>query len=150
IPGEELLLANAGFDAGSQFPQRKVSTKVAESVIDRLESVNIEQDQRQGAAISGRASQLPVEKLGQITFVRDIGQLVDNDEAIDLLVVLGLEVITGEKAVDAIADAKVITVAKFTVRHRHVIDESSVRALQIDNVVTVFALLDACVAPRNR
>ena len=115
----------------------------------RLEAVDVEHDQRQRPAVAGRARQLAVEELQQVALVVDVGQGVDDGQAVDFLVVLGLDVAAGQEAVDAVADAQVIAVLELADGGRHVVDEGAVGALQIDGVVAVGAGLDAGVAARD-
>ena len=114
-----------------------------------LEAVDVDHDQRQRPAIAAGAGQLAVEKLEEVALVVDVGQGVDDGQAIDFLVILALDVAAREEAIDAVADAQIIAVLELVHRGRHVVDEGAVGALQIDGVVAVGAGLDAGMAARD-
>ena len=119
------------------------------SSLMRLEAVQVEHDQRQRPVVARRPRQLAVEELQQVALVVDVGQGVDDGQAIDFLVVLRLDVAAGQEAVDAVADAQVIAVLELADRGGHVVDEGAVGALQIDGVIAVGPGLDAGVAARD-
>src|SRR5262249_21952488 len=126
VTGEQLLLAHARLDAGRQLAEHEIAAEVAHLVVDRLEAVEVEHDDGQRPAVALRARQLPVEELQQITLVVDLGQSVDDGEAVDLLVIFGLDVAAGEEAIDAIADTKIVAVLELANGGGHVVDEGAV------------------------
>ena len=79
----------------------------------------------------------------------DVGQGVDDREAIDFLVIFVLDVAAHEEAIDAVADAQIIAVLELVHGSGHVVDEGAVGALQIDGVIAVDAGLNAGVPARH-
>src|SRR5262249_47559616 len=141
--------AHARLDAGGQFAEREIAAEVAQLVVDGLEAVEVEEDDRQRPAVALRARQLAVEELQHVALVVDLGQGVDDGETVNFLVIFGLDVAAGEKAIDAVADAKIIAVVELADGNAQVVDEGAVGALQIDGVIAVDARLDAGVAARD-
>ena len=78
VAGEKLFLANDGLHASSHLAEREVAAQVAQLVVDLLETVEVEQHQRQRPAIARRTSQLAVEELQQVALVEDLGKCVDD------------------------------------------------------------------------
>jgi len=148
VAGKQLFLADAALDAGSQLAEREVAAQVAQLVVDALETIQVEHDQRQRPAVTGRARQLPVQELQQVALVVDVGQGVDDGQAVDFLVVLRLDVAAGQEAIDAVSDPQVVAVLELADRRGNVVDEGAVGALQIDRVVAVRPGLDTGVAAR--
>ena len=77
---------------------------MAQLVVDRLEPVDVEQDDRQRPLVPGRAGQFAVQEFDQVALVVDLREAVDDRQAVDFFVVLGLDVAAGEEAEDAVAD----------------------------------------------
>ena len=129
VAGKQFFLADNGLDDGRQLAQRKVAAQVAVLLINRFEVIDVKKQQRQRSLVPRRPGQLPVEELHEVALVVDFGQGVDDGEAINLLVVLRLDVAAGQEAINAIADAEIVAVAKPLRLGRHVVNEGAVRAL---------------------
>ncbi len=119
-------------------------------VVDDLEAVNIDHDQRQGALVARRTGDLAVEEFEEVALVERLGESVHDREAIDLLVILRLDIAADEEAVNAIADAEVVAVLELVHRRGDVVDVRAVGALQVHRIVAVGARLNAGVSARHR
>src|SRR5439155_20397694 len=93
-----------------QLPQCEVAAEVAEVVVDRLEKVDVEEDEGQRPLVPGRSGQLAVDELEQVALVVDLRQAVDDRQPINLFVILRFDVAAREEAVNAVADAEVVAV----------------------------------------
>ena len=70
-----------------------IAGEVAERVVDALEPIDVEHDQRQIAAIAQRAADLALERLDEVAPVEDLRETVDRGQPINLLVVRVLDVV---------------------------------------------------------
>jgi hypothetical protein len=123
---------------------------MAHPVVDRLEMIDVENDERKRPLVTKRPRQLALQKLKQIALVVDFRERVDDRAAIDFLVVRRLDVVPGQKAVDAIADAHVVPILQAR-RSRHlVVDIGSVGALEVANEVSIAVVVNSGVVARNR
>src|ERR1043166_6940545 len=150
VAGEQLLLADAPLDAGGKLAEGEVAAEVAEVVVDVLELVDVDHDQREGALITGAASELAVEEFEEVALVEGLGQGIHDGEAVDFLVVFRLDVAAGQEAIDAVAHAEVVAVLELVHGGGDVVDVGAVGRLEIDGVVAVGAGLDAGVATAYR
>ena len=78
------------------------------------------------------------------------GEAVDDREAVNLLVILGLDVAAGEIAKDPVADAKVVAILELVHGGRAIVDEGAVGALQVHGVMAIEARVNADVPARDR
>src|SRR5205823_1609333 len=75
-----------------------------------LETIDVEEDQRQRAMVPRRAGQLAVEELHQVALVVDAGEGIDDGQAIDFFMVFRFDVAAGKEAIHTVADAQIIAV----------------------------------------
>ena len=137
-------------EAIRQLAQRQVAGQVAHGVVDHLEMVDVEEDQRQRPAVPRRAVDLALEVVHQVPLVVQAGQRVVDRQPVQLLVVLGLDVAAGQEAVQAVADAEIIAVGQRGVLRGRVVDERPVGALQVGDHVAVDVQVEPRVTARDR
>ena len=132
-----------------QFPQAIVPSQMSVLIVEGLEMVDIEHNDREGPAVPRRASQLPIQELQQIAFIVRFRQGVNNRQAINFLVVFRFQVAAGQEAIDAVAHPQIVAVLQAIHGHLLVVDEGAVGALQIDGVIAVGAGLNPGMAARH-
>src|SRR5262249_45207133 len=110
VAGEEILTADRLAGALGEFTQDEVAAQVAVLVVDSLELVDVEHQHGERPEVALGAGHFAVEELEQVALVMDLREAVDDREAIDLLVVLRLDVTAGKVAVNAVADAEIVAV----------------------------------------
>src|SRR5204862_632594 len=75
-PGERVRLANPTSDALGDLLKQAVPCLVPQRVVDRLEAVDVEQEQRHLASVSRGSSEHLRQTLAEIRPVRQLGQLI--------------------------------------------------------------------------
>ena len=83
--------------------------------------------------------------------IRQIGQAIGDRHAKHDVVILGFDVVAGEKLEDCVADRELISPSQTTLAQslRLVVHERAVRRLEIEQVQPIGALLDARVTTRD-
>ena len=127
-----------------------VAGEVAEAVVDALEAVDVEHDQRQVAAIAQRAPDLALERLDEVAAVEHLGEAVDRGEPIDLLVVGVLDVVAAEELEDAAADLDEVAVAQHVLVDHLVVDVGAVGRPHVAQHDRVAGVDDLAVVARDR
>jgi hypothetical protein len=77
--GQQLLRAEQALEAVRQRPQHGVAADVAVGVVDPLEVIDVEQDQRQRTRVAAGALELAIELFLEAAPVEDVGQAVADD-----------------------------------------------------------------------
>src|SRR5262249_19668984 len=90
--GESLLAAEHRPRQLDDALQDEVAAEVAEAVVESLEVVDVEKDQRERPAVAARASELPLPFELELAAVRDLSEAVQDDEVVDRLVIGVLDV----------------------------------------------------------
>ena len=127
-----------------------VAGEVAEAVVDALEVVDVEHDQRQVAAVAQRAPDLALERLDEVAPVEDLREAVDRGEPVDLLVVRVLDVVAGEELEDAAADLDEVAVAQHVLVDHLVVDVGAVGRPHVAQHDRVAGVDDLAVVARHR
>jgi hypothetical protein len=120
-----------------------------EAIVDALEVIDVQDDQRQRAAVSRGAGELSIQLLYQVALVVNARQPIHDGHPIDRLVVLGLEVGATQELEDRIADLDLVSAAKLLVLHGLIVHIRAVRRVRIDEVIAASSDLDARVATRD-
>ena len=129
--------------------QHLVAGEVAVRVVDLLEMVDVEHHERQWATVPLCADDLALERLEEEALRRRLRERVGDHEAVDLLVVLGLDVPSREELEDRWAHLEPVAVAKGLLGDEPVVQERAVRGLEIDERVVASPRLDPDVRPRH-
>src|SRR5678816_2036186 len=115
--------------ANSSPPQRArhlaqhvVAGEVAVLVVDLLEVVDVEHQQRQRPAVARAACDLALEELEEVALVVGAGQGVHDRHPVDLFVVARLDAGAGQELEDRGADLEEVGVAQHALGDRHVVD----------------------------
>ena len=101
-----------GLQAAAELPAGRVAGEVAVGVVDLLEVVDVEHDQRQRPPVALRARDLALEQLVEEPLVVDAGQAVEDRQAVDLLVVGALDVGAGQELQHRLAEAHDVAVVE--------------------------------------
>jgi len=147
IPSEELLAPNPLADQGREFAQHQITGQVPVAVVDRLEVVHVEEQQRERSLVALSTRDLAVRELLEITPIVDLRQTVKDGHAVDLFVVRGLEVMCGQVLEDRAADLDQRAVLERRARHGLRADPRAVRAAQVLEPPRVVDADQAAVQP---
>ena len=82
-PRREVGPTQALLDRDRDLSQRLVTALVAEAVVDRLEVVQVEQQQRQGRVVAARCGDLSFELAAKVAPVREPGEIVGRREQLE-------------------------------------------------------------------
>jgi hypothetical protein len=123
---------------------------VAVLVVDRLEVIDVEHQQRQRPAVARAARDLALEELEEVALVVGAGQGVHDRHLVDLFVVARLDAGARQELEDRRADLQEVSVAQYRARHRHVVDVRAVGRLQVLDRPGIAVAKHARVAPRHR
>src|SRR5689334_15823355 len=92
IAREDLVAANAALHHPRQLLQDEVAGQVAVDVVDFLEMVEVEHEKAELSRVTARTEDLALEGLVQVPLVVHLRETIDDGHAIDLFVVLALDV----------------------------------------------------------
>jgi len=95
VTGEEVFLANGIANDIGEFPENEVPTEMAERIVDRLELVDIEHEDRKRSGVSLGADDFAFEEFRQVALVMNPRETIEDGQPVNLLVVLGFDVPTG-------------------------------------------------------
>jgi len=132
-PREQLVAADARRHEGRELLEHTVAREVSVAVVDRLEVVDVEHDQRERALVAPRAAELALEELAERALVVNPRETILDGHLVDGLVVGRLDVVAREELEDRVADPQQVAVRQPLGRDGQVVDERAVRALQVDD-----------------
>ena len=116
VAREDLVAADALLDDARELLQHEVAREVAVDVVDLLEVVDVEHDERQIARVAARADDLLLERLEQVALHVRLRETIDDGHPVDLFVVLRLDVLPGEELEDGRADLDAVAVRQSDAR----------------------------------
>ena len=120
----------------AELAEHRVAREVAEGVVDLLEVIDVEEDQREAARVAAGAGGLALERLVEVALVVQLGEAVHRHQPVDLLVVLRLHVAAHDELEDRAADLELVAVAQDDLVDELVVDVGAVgRAEVADHVV---------------
>ena len=91
VAREQLLATDAAEQPARHLAQHVVAGEVAVLVVDRLEVIDVEHQQRQRPAVARAARDLALEELEEVALVVGAGQGVHDRHLVDLFVVARLD-----------------------------------------------------------
>ena len=150
VARQDVLAPDLALDDRRQLLEHVVAGEVAEAVVDRLEAIDVEQDQRQLATIALGARHFAVELLEEIAAVEHLRQTVDGGEAIDLLVVGVLDVAAREELEDGAADLDEVAVAQHVLVDELIVDVGAVGRAEVAQDDRLAGVDDLGVVARHR
>ena len=115
-------------------------------VVDELEVIDVEHEQRQRPAVAGAAGDLALEELEEVALVVGTRQGIHDRHPVDLLVVAGLDARADQELEDRRADLHEVTVLEDALRDRDVVHIRAVRRLEILHRPVLAGAEDARVA----
>src|SRR5258706_5228163 len=124
---------------------------MAETVVERLELIDIEEHQRKRPVMPRRPRDLAVEKIEEMALVRHLRQTVGDRQLIDLLVVQRLDVAPFDELQNRAAAAHQIAVAeRRDAGQLRIVDEAAVRTAEVLDEVRTVAEKETGVLARDR
>ena len=93
VAREHLVATDARLDDARELLQHEVAGEVAVDVVDLLEVVDVEHDERQVARVAARADDLLLERLEQVALHVRLRETIDDGHPVDFFVVLRLDVL---------------------------------------------------------
>ena len=81
-----------GLHDARELLQHEVAGQVAVHVVDALEVVDVEHEDREVALVAAAADDLALERLVEVALVVDLRETIDDGHPVDLFVVLRLDV----------------------------------------------------------
>ncbi len=100
-------------------------------VVDLLEVIDVEHDQRQRPLVTRAARDLAVERLEEVALVVGLRETIDDGHAVDLFVVRRLDVRADEELEDRVADLEQVAVAQAILRDLFVVHVAAVGRAEI-------------------
>jgi len=133
------VLANAPTHEGAELLQHRVARDVPVGVVDALEVIDVEHDERQLAPVPLGPGDLAREGLVEGALVARLRERVAHHEAVDLLVVAGLHVVAGHVLQDGAPDLDLRAVGQLHLADGRVVDERPVRGPEVLHVAAAGA-----------
>jgi hypothetical protein len=118
-------------------------------VVHLLEMIDVEDDERDRAAVAHGAGHLALEHLIEEALVVHVGQAIEDRQPIDLLVVGSLDVGAGEKLHHRFTEADDVAVIELAPLDELVVHEGAVGRAQVLDPPVVAAANEASVAARH-
>ena len=147
---DHVVLTQAPEGHGTELPQNGVARQVAERVVDMLEVVDVEHQERERALVALGACDLFIQHLIEIPLVVQLGEAVGRHQPIDLLVVLDLDVITYDELQNRAADFQLVAVPEATLLFDEVIvDVRSIGRVEVANAEHALVEPEAAVVARD-
>src|SRR5262249_54871279 len=100
VAGEDLVATDARLDDARELLEHEVAREVAVHVVDALEVVDVEEEDREVALVPAAADDLALERLVEVPLVVDLRETIHDGHAVDLFVILRLDVGAGEELED--------------------------------------------------
>jgi hypothetical protein len=130
------MAANSSrLDHLGELTQERVPGNVAEAVVDALEMVDVEDQERQGPRVARTAVDLPLERLVEVTAVVELGEAIDRHQPIDLFVVARLDVVAEHELEDGPPDLQPVTVDERVLAHVQIVDVRAVGRAEVGHAV---------------
>ena len=119
-------------------------------VVDLLEVVEVEHDQRQLASVATGACDFAIERLCEVALVENLRQPIDGGQAIDLLVIGALDVPAGKELENRASDLDEVAIDQRTFLDQLVVDVGAVGRPEIANPNRPAGIGDLRVRARDR
>src|SRR5262249_24268988 len=126
VARKHLVLAHLAPHAPGQLLEHMVTGQVAMLVVDALEMVDVEHDQRKRTPVATAPGQLAVQVLHEIALVISLGQTIDDGHSVDLFEVSLLDRAARQEFADGGADLEQVAVAQGLLVHGVVADIGAV------------------------
>ena len=116
---------------GPELPKHRVACEVPVGVVDLLEVVDVEEDEREGSLVAARARRLALDGLVEVALVVELREAVHRHQPVDLLVVLRFHVPADDELEDGPADLDLVAVAQHDLVDQLVVDVGAVRRAEV-------------------
>jgi hypothetical protein len=100
-------------------------------IVDALEVVQVEQHEAEWVAVALAARELALDRLLEVAAIVQLCETIQGHQAIDLFVILRLDVVAGQELEHRAADANLIAVSQEPLADRHLVDEGAVGRVEI-------------------
>src|SRR5882724_9784249 len=151
VASQALFAPGSRTEDGAELAKHEVTTEVAVLVVDLLEMVDVQQEDGEWPAVSGRTRHLALEELHQVALVVQQRKSIRDGEPVDGLVVLRLHLaalVGGEELQNGRAQPHEVPGTKqaFT-GHLLVVHEGAVGGAAVADKVAALARVNRAVLP---
>jgi len=150
VAREHVLGADQLLDVLGELHQHLVAGEVAVGVVDLLEVIDVEQDQRQRGPVPRGERELDADAILEVLLVEDLRQPVAERGVVHLPLEVFFEAVVVRELEDRrLADLDLVTIVEQLAADAHAVDEGAVARPEVLDVGAAVVDHEATMAPRH-
>jgi hypothetical protein len=149
ITGQHFVLSEDCLGSAAKLCEGFITGKMAVNVIDGFELIDVEHHNAQRMACSNGTINLTIENVEQVAFIVRLCEAVGGHDAIDSIVILGLDLVCRKELEDLIAEPYAVSGGQPAAFDALFVNVGAVGTAKVCDSIIIFESLDGGVLSRD-